>query len=217
MDAENIKRTQKALARLMFTNHYNMGEWIGSNECGTTLCLGGLACSLALSLDELHPSVDNLQRKTYRSHIRTLCTGSSSTSYEDNVKQKALEFFGLRSSVDADDLFYSVRWPCGLVALYDFTRSTALNNLDRYDSTSNNDVTDSRLYKFVLENYTLPRSFFATLAGYLALQSLIDFGEEWRLHTYWYSPADFVSRNPEAVSRFISIAQELLGNTHESY
>jgi hypothetical protein len=211
MHVENIKRTQEALARLMFTNHYRMDCWIESNECGTTLCLGGLACSLFHSLDWLNPSVDNLQRKNFRSSIKTLY-GGSSLSFEDNVKQKALRFFGLVSSPRqlVDNIFYSNRWPCGLVALYAFTRSTALDNLDRYDSTSNDDPTDSRLYRFVSENYTLPRSFFSTLAGYLALQSLIDFGEEWVMATYWWCPADFVSRNPEAVNRFIAISQELL-------
>lgn len=200
MNRENIQKVQEALARLMFTNHYNMGSWLDTAECGTTLCIGGIACILSLSLDNLNPSPNNLQENNFRTLVKPLFS-ESSLPVDEAVKQQAQRFLGL--SYFKDSIFYALSWPRGLVALYEFTTARAIQDLDKYQA---NDL----LYNFVSANPTLPRSFWRTLGGYLALQSLIDYGDDWKADTFYYSPSDFVSFNQEAVARFIVIAQELL-------
>jgi hypothetical protein len=53
-------------------------------------------------------------------------------------------------------------------------------------------------------------SFWKILAGYLALESFIKYGDFWVENTSHWSISDFLGDNPEAVSRFISAAKNQL-------
>jgi hypothetical protein len=147
MNIENIKKTQEALAKIMFSSHYNMGSWLDTAECGTTLCLGGIACTLSLSLQELNPSLKNLQENNFRTIIKPLLINKSSLPVDESIKQEAQRFLGLAYSKYSDNIFYSLCWPRGLTALYDFTTSMAIQDRDKYQP---NDF----LYDFVFANPT---------------------------------------------------------------
>lgn len=206
MNRENIQKVQEVLARLMFTEHYHMGDWIGSAECGTTLCLAGIATGLSFQSRALQPSIDNLSfGYTYRKKLFSVLHCVFHT-----IKARALEFFGIDESEysymspdEPDNIFFYDEWPEGLQAIYDFDVTHAIAELDQ-----------GSLYHFVLEHPELPKSFFKTLAGYLGLECLIERGPLWTQPARYWRAADFVSFYPEAVTRFISIAEEL-GNTHE--
>jgi len=201
MHINNIREAQQSLAKLMFTRHYDMGSWIEEEEdCGTTLCLGGIACTLSLKSNALQPSPYNLVYKGFRQKLMPAVLLT-----QKEIESIALDFFGINESdylgfsPDAlDNIFFYGEWPEGLQAIYDFNVDEALYYLE-----------EGSLYNFLLEVW-MPQSFFKTLAGYIGLECLIEHGPLWTQPTRDWQAADFVSHNPEAISRFIAIAQQLL-------
>jgi hypothetical protein len=205
MNIENIKKTQEALARLMFTQHYDMGEWIGQDDCGTTLCLAGIASALSFESNSLLPSPNNLHNNFRKKLLPAI------HHTHNRIKHRALDFFGIDESDypclspdEPDNIFFYTEWPEGLQVIYDFDVPDTIAELGK-----------GFLYYFVLAHPDLPDSFFKTLAGYLGLECLIERGPLWTQPARHWQAADFVSYYPGAVSRFISIAEELLGKTNE--
>jgi hypothetical protein len=204
MDVQNIRNAQYWLARLMFTRHFDMGDWIGPANRVTSLCLAGIASALSFQSETLQPSIDNLSSEytVYRRKLFSVLDSPNNAA----IKVRALSFFGIDNSEhsfpsldEPDTIFFYTKWPQGLQIIYTLDVDNAIAILNK----------DS-LHHFVLSRPDLPDSFFETLAGYLGLECLIKHGPLWSQPTRHWEAADFVSRNPEAVNGFIAIAQQLL-------
>lgn len=221
MNIENIKKTQEALLGLLFTRHYNMHYFYDTRGCGTTLCLAGIAAMLFTKNPALKPLSSNLQNEFDFGEAANLALDvSEDYSLSDRIYESALSAFeindGVRNSPPA--IFFLYSWPPALQNFYMLDQF----NIDSHfltpklvifieGSLSKTHYYDKVLARMGTTQYRyLHYSFWKILAGYLALESFIKYGDSWAENTQHWSMRDFLDNNPEAVERFISAADKQL-------
>lgn len=191
----HIEEVQKVLAGLAYSNHFDMGNWLELGECGTTLCLAGIAGALQLQLNK--PTPDALNGHVY---IDNYFKGLNKT-YGDHLLQD-LEIRNLACrylilEVSNDAIFYVNNWHQVLKQLYYYNKlwpkSIALKEINEVFTT----LFPERLFNL---------SYFRCLAGYLALELYKRKGPLW-----WYSSADSdEASNPISSGKFLLDYQDAI-------
>lgn len=221
MNIKNIKKVQESLLGLLFTRHYNMHHFYHTGECGTTLCLAGIAAMLSTKNPALKPLSSNLRNEFDFEETANLALDvSKDYSLGDRIYESALSAFEINDELARPAIFYLSSWP---LALQDFYK-LAQFNIDSNFLTANlvifieGSLSKTHYYDQLLARMGTIRyrylhySFWKILAGYLALESFIKYGDSWVETTAHWSMRDFLDDNPEAVERFISAAQNQLAS-----
>jgi hypothetical protein len=169
MNEPNLRILQDNLTGLAFTNHFYMAHWTrpfsdlyGSYECGTSLCIGGLATALELSKTKqsYKPSLDNLSNEVLYNEL-----------HQQWCDEDDYNFFIFHASnyleIPRDNLapiWHKHVWPTALAELYDAVYHSQIRQ--KYLSIFPNSP---------LSGYSIPDSFWKTLAGFLALEAFYEY------------------------------------------
>jgi hypothetical protein len=223
MNVKNIRKTQEALLRFLFTRHYNMHHFIDTSFCGTTLCLAGIAAVLATEDPALEPLPSNLDGNFIQKADLAFDGEADYESLGDRIYNQALSAFEINDDNDLQKpaIFYLDSWPQALRDLYrlqrfhidsDFLTPQLIQFIEGSISTH------THLYGHPLDHNPplgpgsryIHNSFWKILAGYLALECFIKCGDSWAETAAHWSMGDFLRDNPDAVARFISAAKNQL-------
>jgi hypothetical protein len=191
----HIEKVQKALAGLAYTSHFDMGDWLELGECGTTLCLAGIAGALQLQLDA--PTPDALNDRIYLdNYYKALNTVYGEDLLHQEIRKLACQYLQLDPSNDT--IFFVDSWPQVLKQLYHdnklWPRGIALKEINDVFTT----LFPERLFTL---------TYFRCLAGYLALEFYKRQGAFWWMSgdnpdNSYVSFADFASDYQDIILKF---------------
>jgi hypothetical protein len=221
MNVENIRKTQEALLELLFSRHFSIHHFYHTGECGTTLCLAGIAAMLSTNNPSLEPLPSNLCNEFDFEETANLAFDvDEDYSLGDRIYETALSVFEINDDLAKPAIFYLSSWPPGLQDFYELAHFNIDSNfltpslvvfIENVLSKAGSLYYDQSLARMGTTQYRyLHYSFWKILAGYLALESFMKYGDSWVENTDHWSMGDFLRDNPEAVERFISAAKSQL-------
>ena len=196
----HIEQVQKALAGLAYTSHFDMGEWLELGDCGTTLCLAGIAGALQLQLDAPTPNALN-DRIYLDNYYKALNKTYGEDLLHQEIRNLACQYLHLDPSNDT--IFFVNSWPRILKQLYHYNKlwpkSIALKEINDVFTT----LFPERLFTL---------TYFRCLAGYLALEFYKRQGAFWWMTEHYFRtlPGDNPDNTYASFAEFASHYQDII-------